>query len=379
MTSAMQQLRHSLHQKPELSSEEHDTANTVAAILSTYGPDELMTEVGGYGLLACFKGNASGPRVMLRCELDALPIQETNEFEYRSIYDGVSHKCGHDGHMAILLETARRLCEQRPDRGEVMLLFQPAEETSVGAFAVCNDEMFQQHKPDYCFALHNVPGYPLGSVIVREHSMCCASRGLVICLQGQTAHAAQPECGNSPTAAVVELLNHCNEIESRYQGADDEIVLLTLVGTSIGNRTFGNTPKFAEIFVTLRSQKDATLDKIDAEVRNKVAALCEQYGLHYSFEEEDDFPATANAPQAVDIIRAACNSEDVACVEPDNPIRWSEDFGYFTQQSTGALFGLGAGEDHAGLHDSEYDFPDKLIDRGADMFIAISAQLLNGS
>lgn len=377
MTSAMQQLRHSLHQKPELSGEEHDTANTVAAILSTYGPDELMTEVGGYGLLARFKGNASGPRVMLRCELDAVPIQETNEFEYRSIYAGVSHKCGHDGHMAILLETARRLCEQRPDRGEIMLLFQPAEETSVGAYAVCNDEKFQQRKPDYCFALHNVPGYPLGSVVVREHSMCCASRGLIICLQGQTAHAAQPECGNSPTAAVVGLIEHCNEIESRYQEADDEIVLLTLVGTRIGNRTFGNTPKFAEIFVTLRSQKNTTLDKIDDEVRNKVAALCEQYDLDHSFEKEDDFPATVNDPQAVAIIRAACNSMDVACCEPDKPIRWSEDFGYFTQQTTGALFGLGAGEDHAGLHDSEYDFPDELIDRGADMFIAISAQLLN--
>lgn len=375
MVSTMQQLRHSLHQAPELSGTETHTAATVAAVLSTYGPDELYTEIAGCGVLARFAGSRPGPRVMLRCELDAVPIQETNEFEYRSMHDGVSHKCGHDGHMAILLETARRLCEQRPESGEVMLLFQPAEETGVGAAAVRNDPVFQEFQPDYVFALHNIPGYALGTVVVREHAMCCASRGLIICMEGQTAHAAEPECGVSPTTTVVELIDFFQEIQARYAKPGDEVVLLTLVGASIGNRTFGNTPKHAEIFVTLRSEDNATLDSIDEEVRARARELCEQRGIACRFEVDDSFPATRNAPEAVEFIRQACKINAVECIEPPQPIRWSEDFGHFTELATGALFALGAGEDHANLHESHYDFPDELIDRGADMFLAIIEQV----
>jgi amidohydrolase len=364
MAIKLQQLRHSLHQAPELSGAETHTAATVAAVLSTYGPDELRTGIAGCGVLARFAGAQPGPRVMLRCELDAVPIHETNDFEDSSMHDCISHKCGHDGHMAILLETARRLCEQRPESGEVMLLFQPAEETGVGAAAVREDPVFQEFKPDYVFALHNIPGYALGTVVVREHAMCCASRGLIICMEGV-----------APTAIVVELIDFFQQIQDRYAKPEDEVVLLTLVGTSIGNRTFGNTPKHAEIFVTLRSQDNATLDSIDEEVRARARELCEQRGIACRFEVDDEFPATRNAPEAVEFIRQACKNNAVECIEPPQPIRWSEDFGHFTELATGALFALGAGEDDAKLHESHYDFPDELIDRGADMFLAIIEQV----
>ena len=154
--------RRKLHQMPEVSGEEHDTATEVVRFLQTTAPDEMVTGLGCTGVAAVFAGETPGPTVLIRAELDALPIAEISDLPHRSRIAGKSHMCGHDGHMATLAAVAKELQSDRPKRGRVILLFQPAEENGAGAAAVLADPAFARLKPDYAFSLHNMPGLPLG-------------------------------------------------------------------------------------------------------------------------------------------------------------------------------------------------------------------------
>ena len=198
--------RHELHRAPELSGQEAETARKVAAFLATTSADSIVTSIGGHGVAAVYQGAEPGPTVMFRAELDGLPIDEISDAPYRSAVAGKGHLCGHDGHMATLAALARGLGRQRPARGRAVLLFQPAEENGAGAAAVLADPKFQSLSPDYAFALHNLPGLPLGHVALDEGPVNCASRGMRIALTGKTAHASTPEHGASPMPAVAALM-----------------------------------------------------------------------------------------------------------------------------------------------------------------------------
>ena len=201
------ELRHTLHQRAEVSNEEKETAATIASWLEKYAPDRLMTDIGGRGIAARYTGRGDGPHVLIRCELDGLPIPETGEMEYFSRNEGASHKCGHDGHMAILAGLEQSLTREPPGKGSVTLLFQPAEETGEGARRVVEDKTFAGLQPDYAFALHNLPGYEEGEIVVSEGVFASASRGIIVRLQGDTSHAAEPQQGRSPAH-----LSRCLEI-----------------------------------------------------------------------------------------------------------------------------------------------------------------------
>jgi len=163
--------RRSLHAHPELSGREVETARRVADRLAGFAPTRIVTGLGSMrtGVCAVYEGERPGPTVLVRCELDALPIQERNTFAHRSTVPGVSHKCGHDGHMATLAALAADLHAKPIARGCVLLLFQPAEETGEGAAAVLRDPAFRAlGAPDYVYAFHNVPKFPLGAVLLGE-------------------------------------------------------------------------------------------------------------------------------------------------------------------------------------------------------------------
>ena len=215
--------RKHLHQNPELSNLEHQTAQKVVDYLTPLLPDQILTEIGGTGVAVIFNGEQPGDHVLFRCELDALPIHEKNNFAHRSNVDGVSHKCGHDGHMAILCGLAEKFSHNRAFSGKRILLFQPAEETGEGAIAVTKDKQFKTLEVDYCYALHNLPGIPLGQVQIRAGTFNCASQGLSIKLTGVTAHAAYPEKGNSPAPAMVELIKQLTEMS--FEVNSDELQL----------------------------------------------------------------------------------------------------------------------------------------------------------
>ena len=367
-------LRQKLHQHPELSNSEVGTAARLVEYLTPLAPDHIITGIGGTGVAVCFGDGATGNTVMLRCELDALAITETNTFDYRSITAGISHKCGHDGHMAILAAVAQYYAKNRLENGRLILLFQPAEETGEGAKKVLEDKIAQQFKPDFVFALHNVPKYPMGGVFIKTGTICCASRGVIIRLTGKTAHAAQPETGNSPIKAVYQLLPLFEQLPMLINSQSD-FTFATVVGVKLGEKSFGTSPSDAEIYVTLRSEHNNEMKRLVDIVNDKVIELAIQHKLAYSIESEDVFDATVNHEAAVEIITSALIEEPVHLTP--HPFPWSEDFGQFTKLYCGALFGLGAGEDTPALHNSDYDFPDQLIETGSRYFIKIAEHCFN--
>ncbi len=363
-------LRRELHAHPELSGCEKETASRILRRFEALRPDETIVGLGGSGIAFVFSGVEPGPTVMLRCELDALPIPESLEIEHRSQFDGVSHKCGHDGHMAILWAVGARLSQSRPSRGRVALVFQPAEETGTGAAAVIADPRFEAVRPDYVFALHNLPRYDLGTVVVREGIFTSASRGAVIRLSGRTAHAAQPETGISPALAMCRVIEKLQSIASILE-IGEEVAFATVVGARLGERAFGTAPGEAEVYATLRAETDGTMERMVARLSAIVEAQSVSENLRAKITYEDVFETTINAPRAVEAIKLAASRCGLSVEFPPRAFRWSEDFGRFTAIAEGAMFGLGAGVRQADLHDPDYDFPDELISIGTELLSEI--------
>lgn len=356
VTDHATKLRHAIHQNPELSGREAETAQRVLDFFLRLKPDLTVRPLGGHGLAFVF-GESSGPTVLLRCELDALPIEEPNRVPYRSIRNGIAHKCGHDGHMAILAAVGEVLSEHRPRNGRVVLLFQPAEETGAGAAAVLRDTRFVEITPDFVFALHNLPGFPLGQIVVRAGTFACASRGMTIKLRGESAHAAQPDTGRSPAFAACEIIRGLSDLRVDPRKAN-EINFATVVGATIGEKAFGTAPGHAEVWVTLRSETDIAMTQLVDRATELVSEMADNQDLDFDIRYEDVFDATVNSARAVDlVVRAAGNLQ---VVTPNEPMRWSEDFGRFSAVSDGALVGIGAGA-IPDLHSPDYDFPDELI------------------
>ena len=202
-TAELVAFRRRLHERPELSGEERDTARAVRAFLERTHPDRLIDNLGGHGLAAVYDGAATGPCLMFRAELDALPIDEVSAAPYRSRTLGKAHLCGHDGHMASLAALALGLSRARPKRGRVVLLFQPAEETGEGAEAVIVDPNFASIQPDFVFAWHNMPGMPRAEAAIATSLAACASRGLRLLSTARPRTPRRPKpasrrCARSP-------------------------------------------------------------------------------------------------------------------------------------------------------------------------------------
>jgi amidohydrolase len=362
--------RHLLHQHPEVSGRETATARRIAEWLAPLHPDTLMQNLGGTGITACFDSGQPGPSILLRTELDALPIQETNDLPYRSRTDGVSHKCGHDGHMAILLLVAQYLSENRPQQGKVTLLFQPAEEDGSGAVAVLNDPGFDVTAYDIAFALHNLPDYQLGKVVYREGPFTAAVKSLIIRLHGKTAHAAEPENGQNPALAIAELLQTADQLQEPDIHNED-FALLTPVYLTMGEKAYGVSAGYGEVHLTLRAWRQAHMEAISEQFLEATRSICQKYGLTCDHDWTDAFQTNRNHPEAIALLEEAIKNQDMEGHVRAVPLKWGEDFGAFLQQIDGAMFGLGAGEDQPALHNPDYDFPDVLIEKGARLFVEL--------
>lgn len=365
--------RQKLHSLPDLSGREVQTAALVQAYLTQFSPTRLVPHIGGSGLAAVFQSKTPGKRVLFRCELDALPIVETNTFTYASKVPGVSHKCGHDGHMAIMCALGELLSKSPPASGEVVLLFQPAEETGEGAARIVHSDQFPEIAPDFAFSLHNVPGFPLGSVICKNETIMCGSVGMKITLAGRSAHAATPEQGVNPVAAVSTLLNELPSIPKKFTGSS--INLLTVTHCKIGEPSFGISPGDAVIQLVVRSDDRENLEALKSGVRACVNKIANASNLQVMIELHDDFPVSRNDVTACNFFRRAACELALQTIEKETPFLWSEDFAHFSNRYCGAMIGLGSG-DIPPLHSPDYDFPDSLIPVGAKLFYRIARSVL---
>ena len=362
--------RHQLHRHPEPPGGERETHRLLLQFLGDTLPDGLIASIGGHGVAAVFEGAAPGPWVMLRADTDAVPDASTGK---NSV---CAHRCGHDGHMAILAGVAQVVGKVRPRAGHLVLLFQPAEEDGTGARAVLEDPRFSAIRPEQVYALHNVPGYPLGTVICRPGTMNFASRGLHVSLIGRPAHAAEPEKGINPARAVARIIDGLLDLPSACE-VNAGGGLVTIVQLNQGSSAYGTSAGTATLRATLRTADDAIMERMVSGAADLVRRTAASDGLKDRIVWEDIFPAAVNEPTAAARVHAAAKACGLDAVAPEHPFRWSEDIAHFLAFCPGAFFGIGAGEDVSGLHDPDYEFPDTLIEPGVRLLLRIAESALD--
>ena len=353
MLKQMIELRHKLHDCAELSGQEVKTKALLMEFLKN--ETELELHPCGDGFYAAHREeHTSKPAIALRADYDALAKPDGT----------VSHMCGHDGHAAALCGAALMAQGRRFGRN-IFFLFQPAEETGAGAPGCC--ELFEQEQVDEIYGAHNLPGWPLGQVVTKEHTFACASRGVTLRFIGKPTHAAYPENGVSPATAVGRLLCAVPALSApeQYSG----MTLCTVIGVQMGEKAFGAAAEAAEVWLTLRGEHDADLNKLFDGVLTLSEQLSSEYGLQFSYDVQDVFPATENTPACAEKVLRLCGGAVLAV-----PMRWSEDFGHYLNEKNGAFFGIGAGENYPPLHTEHYEYPDALLQPTMDAFW----KLMNG-
>lgn len=352
-------MRRALHERAEVSGKEAATAEIVAGFLAATRPARLIRGIAGHGVAALYQGSLPGPRVMVRGELDGLPVPGCSE---------AYHGCGHDGHMAMVAGIGAHLSESPLERGSVLLLFQPAEETGSGASAVLDDEGFKSVMPDFAVALHNLPGYRSGDVILRHGTFACASAGLTIRLEGERSHAGEPHMGRSPAIAVAQLIMALNAVPQNRTGLFQP-AKVTVVHSAMGAPTFGTSPGEAVVMATIRASEKEVLEDLLKECAGLAEGIAGTCGLKVSVQVGEEFPPVRNDGRLVDLVAETAERLDMRVSFREEPFPWSEDFGHFTGAFPGVLFGLGAGEETPPLHHPDYDFPDRLLTPGTGLLL----------
>jgi len=375
MNKTLVQLRKELHQNPDLSGNEYNTAKHIVEFVKQYNPTAIISGIGGAGVAVVYEFDKNGPTVAIRCELDALPIIEENSFAYKSDNYGVSHKCGHDGHMTIVAGLAEWLSRAEFNKGKVILIFQPAEETGEGAVKVLEDERFLNLDPDYVFALHNLPGEKMHSVIVKPGFFTATVQSFRIQLTGKKAHASEPENGVNPAMAVAELIQALGMF-AKPNAKYENFALLTPICIDLGEKNYGISPENAELHYTIRTWSGEVMTALENQIKQAVSEISKTHKLKAEIDWFEFFPASDNNSKCVAMIEKVANLNQVALVEHPKSLKFGEDFGWFSSKYKSAIFGLGAGEHQPALHHSDYDFPDELIVTGLLMFKGLITDIL---
>ncbi|MCB0820469.1 MAG: amidohydrolase [Bacteroidetes bacterium] len=357
--------RQQLHRLAELSGEEMNTTNFIENDLKNLSY-LCVDKLANTGLIA---STADQGGFMLRCDIDALPIDENHlSLPFKSEKNGVSHKCGHDGHSAILREVALRINPMQLSRA-VHFLFQPSEENAKGARDVLQDPVFKSKNPEIIFGMHNIPGADLGTVLIKENFITTSVSTIKFVFTGKTAHASSPQLGISPFPAIAGMLT--NPTLPDFVSAEGQ--MCTPVYINSGDSEFGNgtSPGRAEIKLTIRADTEDGFNSIADYYREKAAALTEKYNLKLEIVEEDRFKACLNDKQAVRIVEDAAKRAGLNIEYLHKPFPFVEDFGFYSAHYPACFFGLGSGINQAPLHHSDYNFPDELIDHAAKLWMEI--------
>ena len=360
-------LRHLLHSQPELSLQESGTIETLERFLRESTALEIRDRDGWfYAVKHASAEPEARPPIAFRADMDALPMDEGMALPHGSVHAGVSHKCGHDGHMAALCGLALELDPMALDR-TVYLIFQPAEEIGQGAIR-CAD-LIPENGIAEIYAFHNLSGYPENSVVYRKGLTQPASEGLTIHMRGRPSHASAPEEGVNPSGAIAELSLYARQLA---EAPHDGMALCTIVGMRCGNGDFGISASEGSLSVTLRAEQEPFMKEMEARLLQKAEALSARDGLQTAHEIRDYFPETRNHDEALDrVIRAAAGLR-LSTVEMKHLWRASEDFGHYLKKCSGAMFYIGSGEDHPALHTGRYDFNNRILKTAVDMFLALA-------
>ncbi|MFO1324118.1 MAG: M20 aminoacylase family protein [Burkholderiales bacterium] len=370
-------IRRDLHAHPELGFEEHRTARVVQEKLAALGI-EHHTGIGKTGIVAVIPGssNASGRSVGLRADMDALPMQEENEFAHKSRYDGRMHGCGHDGHTTMLLAASKYLHETRRFDGTAYLIFQPGEEGYAGAKAMIADGLFERFPAEQVYALHNWPGLPPGRIGITPGPAMAAADRIEIVIDGKGGHGAHPHAAIDPVLVAGHIITASQSIVSRNVSPIDTAVV-SLCAMHAGHPgAMSVIPSHARLVGTVRTFRPATQDMIERRLGELVQSIAAAFGAKAHLNYDRVYPATINhdreAMFAADVAETLVGRDNV--VRNLEPSMGAEDFSFMLEAKPGAFARLGQGGAEGGcfLHNSTYDFNDAVIPLGAGYLAALA-------
>ncbi|HEY7030896.1 MAG TPA: amidohydrolase, partial [Thermomicrobiales bacterium] len=338
--------RRHLHQNPELGYQEVKTAAFVADRLRALGVEDVRTGIAKTGVTGLIKGTGSGPGagkvVLLRADMDALPIQEQNEVDYHSTVPGTMHACGHDAHTAMLLGTTRLLLERR-DRfaGTVKVLFQPAEEGGAGARVMIGEGVLDDPRVDAAFGIHVAQEEPVGTVSVRPGPMMAAADRFTIVVKGKGGHGAQPHLCIDPIAVGAQLVTALQTIVSREVDPTEPAVVT--VGAFRAGEAANVIPDTAELRGTVRSFNPAVREQLATRIQELVRGVAAAMRAEVEINYAPGYPPTVNDPAMTDFTLGVL----AEVVGADNvlpaPLHMSaEDFSYFLEAVPGCFWFVGS-------------------------------------
>jgi amidohydrolase len=369
--------RRDIHAHPEIAFEEHRTAKVVAEILESFGI-EVETGIAGTGVVGTLKKGRGNRAIGLRADLDALPIQEANDFEYKSTQDGMMHACGHDGHTCMLLGAAKYLAESNDFEGIVHFIFQPAEENEGGGKAMIEAGPFDKYPVESVFGMHNIPGMPVGTFAIKPGPMMAAFDIFKVKIIGRGGHAAMPQFTIDPIIIGTKIVEAYQSIVSRFTDPQEPVVL-SVTQFHAGD-AFNVIPNDVELSGCTRCFSPKIQEKLEIQMKHMATQICSAYGATCEFLYERRYPPTINSEQEAAIageVAGEIVGTDRVNLNP-KPAMGSEDFAYMLIEKPGSYIwiGNGDGEGSCMVHNPGYDFNDDILSLGATYWVRMVEKLL---
>jgi amidohydrolase len=371
--------RHQIHAHPETAFEERDTARLVAELLQSFGLS-VDRGIARTGVIGTLRGSVSSDRaIALRADMDALHIEEQNDFPHTSRDRGRMHACGHDGHTAMLLGAAKHLAETRNFAGTIYFIFQPAEENEGGARLMIEEGIFEKFSIEAVYGMHNWPELPEGQFAVQPGPMMAAFDIFEIEIKGRGAHAAMPHLAVDPVVAAAQVINGLQTIASRnVHPLEGAVVSVTQIH---GGDTWNVIPETVLLRGTTRSFNPAVRDQIEPAIRRIAEGACSACGAAMSLRYERRYPPTINSALETELaVRAATSLVGDENVRRDMlPSMAAEDFACFLEKKPGAYIWIGNGsaENRGMLHSPHYDFNDAILALGASYWVRLAESILS--
>ncbi|NSZ66184.1 M20 aminoacylase family protein (plasmid) [Agrobacterium tumefaciens] len=370
------EIRQYLHAHPELSFAEAETARFVADKLQSYG-FEVTRNVGGHGVVACLTVGSGKKSIGIRADMDALPILEETGLSYASQVPGTMHACGHDGHTTVLLGAADYLARTRKFNGTVTLIFQPAEEAGKpsGAQKMIADGLFERFPIDAIFGLHNHPGAPEGTLLLRSGPIMASSDTISITIKGKGGHASRPHLTIDPVVVACNLVVSLQTVVSR--NVDPTQTAVVTVGTIHAGEAVNVIPETAKLAISVRCFEPKIRDLLQTRITRLARSIAEGHDATIEIDYDRGYPVVVNSEAETAFAQSVAEELiGVDNVSTCQLIPGSEDFAYYLEQKPGSFLRLGNGENSAILHSSRYDFADASLTVGAAMWARLAERYL---
>ena len=369
LNKQMREWRHTLHRNPEFGFQTEKTAAFVVAKLKSFGINEISTRIGGTGVVGTLRNGTSNKAIAIRADMDALKIEEQNDFNYKSEVPGYMHACGHDGHTTTLLGTAAILAASVDFDGIIHFIFQPAEEWGKGAQAMIDAGLMKKFSFDEIWGFHNMPGIAVGSFETKPGPIMSAEDNFEIELRGIGGHASKPQAGRETLQPACSLVTALQTIVSRKINPADIAVLSVTEFHTDGTRNI--LPGITRILGDARSFRHEVSKTIEDEMTIITKGVALAHGLEFNINYTREFVPLINdtnlAQEAIKIAQLTFGKDKAEI--STQPVTGSEDFARFLNHIPGCYVFFGNGIKSAPLHNSSYDFNDDALEHGVNYFV----------